>query len=120
MAEASFSSIANGRALASDLRSIRDRWGGRIQARSDAAAWKVVDILMAQPVIDSPTVQERLGIPAMSANRAIERLVKDRVLKEVTGRYRDRVYEAKEVLLALDGFAARGGRRARTPAAAGR
>jgi Fic family protein len=117
MAEASFSSIANGRALVSDLRSVRDRWGERIQARSDAAAWKVVDILMAQPVIDSPTVHERLGIPVMSANRAIERLVKDRVLKEVTGRYRNRVYEAKEVLLALDGFAARGGRRARTPAA---
>jgi hypothetical protein len=74
---------------------------------------------MAQPVIGSPTVQERLGIPVMSANRAIERLVKDRVLNEVTGRHRDRVYEAKEVLLALDGFAARGGRRARTTAAAG-
>ena len=120
MAEASFSSIANGRALVPDLRSVRDRWGERIQARSDAAAWKVVDILMAQPVIDSPAVQVRLGIPAMSANRAIERLVKDGVLKEVTGRYRDRVYEAKEVLLALDGFAARGGRRARATAAAGR
>jgi len=119
MAEASLSSIANGRALASDLRSVRDRWGERIQARSDAAAWKVVDILMAQPVIGSPTVQERLGIPVMSANRAIERLVEDRVLNEVTGRHRDRVYEAKEVLLALDGFAARGGRRARTTAAAG-
>ena len=120
MAEASFSSIANGRALVSDLRSTRDGWRERIQARSDAAAWKVADILMAQPVIDSPTVQERLGIPVMSANRAIERLVKDRVLKEVTGRHRDRVYEAKEVLLALDGFAARGSRRARTTAAAGR
>ncbi|HXR21704.1 MAG TPA: Fic family protein [Acidimicrobiales bacterium] len=112
MAEASFSSIANGRALVSDLRSVRDHWGERIHARSDAAAWKVVDILMAQPVIDSPAVQERLGIPVMSANRAIERLVRDRVLKEVTGRYRDRVYEAKEVLVALDGFAARGSRRA--------
>jgi Fic family protein len=114
MAEASFSSIANGRELVSDLRSVRDGWGERIQARSDAAAWKVVEILMVQPVINSPTVQERLGIPAISANRAIERLVKDGVLKEVSGRYRDRVYEAKEVLLALDGFAARGGRRATT------
>ena len=51
--------------------------------------------------------------------RAIERLVKDGVLKEVTGRYRDRVYEAKEVLLALDAFAARGGRRTRGTAATG-
>ena len=108
MAEATFSSIAKGRALVPDLRSIRDRWGEHIQARSDAAAWKVADILMAQPVIDSPAVQERLGIPAMSANRAIERLVKNGVLKEFTGRYRDRVYEAKEVLLALDGFAGTG------------
>jgi Fic family protein len=113
MAEASFSSIANGRTLVSDLRRIREGWGDRVQARSDAAAWKVADMLMAQPVIDSLAVQELLGIPAMSANRAIERLVDDGVLNEVTGRYRDRIYEAKEVLLALDGFAARGGRRAR-------
>jgi Fic family protein len=113
IADASFSSIANGRVLVSDLRSIRDRWGERIQARSDAAAWKVADILIAQPVVDSPLVQKRLGVPAMSANRAIERLVTDGVLKEVTGRYRDRIYEAKEVLVALDGFAVRGGRRAR-------
>ena len=74
---------------------------------------------MPQPVIDSSAAQKRLGIPAMSANRAIERLVKDGILKEVTGRYRDRLYEAKEVLLALDSFAARAGRRARTTAAAG-
>jgi Fic family protein len=112
-AEASFSSIANGRTLVSDLRSIREGWGDRVQARSDAAAWKVADMLIAQPIIDSLAVQELLGIPAMSANRAIERLVDDGVVKEVTGRYRDRIYEAKEVLLALDGFAARGGRRAR-------
>jgi Fic family protein len=113
IADASFSSTANGRVLVSDLRSIRVRWGERIRARSDAAAWKVADILIAQPVVDSPLVQERLGVPAMSANRAIERLVTDGVLKEVTGRRRDRIYEAKEVLVALDGFAVRGGRRAR-------
>ena len=61
----------------------------------------------------------RLGVPAMSASRAIERLVKGGVLKEVTGRNWNRVYEAKEVLLALGGFAARGGRRATQPALAG-
>lgn len=120
MAEASFSSIANGRTLVSDLRSIRARWGERIQARSGAGAWKVADILMTQPVIGSPALQERLGIPAMSANRAIDRLLKDGVLEEVTGRYRDRVYEAKEVLLALDSFAVRAGRRARGTAVVSR
>lgn len=118
MAEASFSSITNGRMLVSDLRSIRRAWDERIQARSDAAAWKVADILVAQPVVDSAAVRGRLGISTMSANRAIERLVKDGVLREVTGRYRDRVFEAKEVLLALDGFAARGGRRAKGTTAA--
>jgi Fic family protein len=117
MAEASFSSISNGRTLVSDLRSIREGWRQHIHARSDATAWKVADILIAQPVINSPAVQERLAVPAMSANRAIERLVEDGVLKEVTGRYRDRAYEAREVLLALDGFATRAGRRARAAAA---
>lgn len=113
IADASFSSIANGRELVSELRTIRERWGDRVRARSDAAAWKVADVLIAQPVIDSPTVQERLAIPAMSANRAIDRLVRDGVLDEVTGRRRDRLYEAREVLVALDGFAARAGRRTR-------
>ena len=72
--------------------------------------------MIALPVINSLAVQERLGVPAMTANRAIERLVKDGVLREVTGRYRDRAYEAREVLLALDGFATRAGRRARAAA----
>jgi len=68
MAEASFSSIANARALVSDLRSVRDRWGERIQAGPTQPHGKSLNILMAQPVIDSPAVQERLGIPVMSAN----------------------------------------------------
>ena len=40
----------------------------------------------------------------------------DGVLKEVTGRYRNRIYEAKEVLVALDGFAVRRSRRVRATA----
>jgi Fic family protein len=114
MAEASFSAIGNGRQLVSDLRSTRQSWNSRITARSDASAWRVADLLLQRPVIDSPTVMSALRVPAMTADRSIAALVKAGVLSKVSGRSRNRKYATTEVLAALDAFAARGGRRQRS------
>ncbi len=111
IAQASFSAIGNGRQLVDDLRSTRRSWNSTIAARSDATAWKVADVLLQQPVIDSPTVMATLGVPAMTADRAISTLVEAGVLSKVSGNYRNRKYAANEVLAALDAFATRSGRR---------
>ena len=111
MATATFAAIANGRRLAGDLEGLRAAWSSRVTARHDAAVWRLADLLLRQPVIDSPTAQHALGLSAPAVNNGIEQLVRADVLTQVSGRDRNRKWAAAEVLAALDAFAARAGRR---------
>lgn len=111
MAEASFTAIANGRQLVADLRKIRDRWREAIHARRDAAAWRLADLLLRRPIIDAATAQAELGTTSANTHRALRQLVDAGVITEFSGRRRARLWQAGEVLSALDDFAARAGRR---------
>ncbi|MBA3488158.1 MAG: Fic family protein [Longispora sp.] len=113
LAEASFLAIANGRQLASELRSIRAGWEEKIRARRGASAWRLADILVRQPVVDAVTVATQFGVTTTNAMRAITPLVEAGILTEFTGFARNRMWQSREVLTALDAFAARAGRRAR-------
>lgn len=72
---------------------------------------RAVDLLLNQPVVDSPMLQQELGVSDTVALAAIKRLVDAGVLTKVSGRVRNRRYAATEVLANLDAFAARAGRR---------
>jgi Fic family protein len=111
LAEASFSATANGRELAAELRTIRAGWDKRIDARRGAAAWRVADLLLRQPVVDAAVVATELRLASQNAQRAIIPLVDAGVLDEFTGFHRNRMWQSREVLSALDAFAARAGRR---------
>jgi len=111
LASASFEATANGRRLVADLRTIRAGWDDTVTARRDSAAWRVADLLLRQPVIDAVVVARVLGIEARNAQRAIAPLAEAGVLTEFTGFKRNRMWQAREVLTALDDFAARAGRR---------
>ena len=74
IADASFRAVDNGRTLASDLAAIREGWNERITVRRGAAAHRLADLLVRQPVVDSPLVQRELGVAATNANTAIEHL----------------------------------------------
>ncbi|WP_278312428.1 Fic family protein [Lolliginicoccus levis] len=112
-ADAAFAATANGRALVADLRAIRDRWGTAIAARRGASAWRLADLLLRQPVVDAGTVAAELGIAPQNALRAIGPLVDAGVLTEFTAQQRNRMWQARDVLGAIDEFADRAGRRAR-------
>lgn len=111
LAEASFAAVANGRQLVADLQDIRDRWRDVIAARRDAVAWRLADLLLRQPVIDAAAVQSELDATSANAHRAIRQLTDAGVISEFSGRRRRRLWQASEVLTALDDFAARSGRR---------
>ena len=66
---------------------------------------------MRQPVVDAELVQRELAATSANAQRAIRQLAEAGVLTEFSGRRRDRMWQAREVLSALDAFAARAGRR---------
>jgi Fic family protein len=112
VAEASYAAVTNGRQLVADLRAVRQEWQSRVRVRRDATAWRVADLLLRHPVINAGLVSDELGIAAPNVYRTIEPLVTAEVLTS-SGRQRDRVWHAREVLLAVDAFAARAGRRSR-------
>ena len=110
-AEATFRATMNGRQLVTELNDIRTRWDAVVHARRGARAWQLADLLLRQPVVDLSTVAANLGVAPANAQRAISPLVDAGVLIEFTGYRRNRMWQAAEVLSALDDFAARAGRR---------
>ncbi|MDQ7908953.1 helix-turn-helix domain-containing protein [Phytohabitans sp. ZYX-F-186] len=111
MSNASFLAIANGRRLVIELREIRNGWRGRVSARRDSRVWQVVDLLMRHPVVNAGLLAGELGVADRNVYRYIEPLERAGVLTEFTDRRRHRAWRSPEILTALDGFAARAGRR---------
>ena len=113
LAEASFAATANGRELVTELRAVRTSWDDKVKARRGAAAWTLADVLLRRPVVDAASVAAELGVTPQNAQRAIAPLVESGILTEFTGFKRNRMWQSREVLSALDEFAARAGRRGR-------
>lgn len=113
VAEAAYAAVDNGRRLIADLHQVRDGWNSRVRARRDAAAWRIADLLIRQPVVNVALISRELGIAAPNVYRALAPLVEAEVVTS-SGRQRDRVWRSAEVLRAVDAFARRAGRRRRT------
>ena len=112
LADASLVAITNGRQLVTELRAIRASWNDKIKARGGAAAWRLADLLVRQPVVDAPVIAAELGLVPQNVQRVLAPLVDAGVLTEFTGFKRNRMWQATEILTVLDDFAARAGRRA--------
>ncbi|WAX58329.1 Fic family protein [Jatrophihabitans cynanchi] len=107
LANATFAAINNGRTLVDELHTVRATWDDVITARRGATAWRLADMLLSQPVVDSPLLQRQLGVTAPAALGAIEQFVETDLLVKVSGRQRYRRYCAPRVLEALDTVADR-------------
>ena len=110
---AAFVAIENGGQLVEELRAIRGEWDEEIKARRGTIAWRIADLLLRHPVVNTAFIATELGIAVPNVYRALGPLVDAGVLVESTGKRRDQVWRAPEVLRALDQSAARAGRRAR-------
>lgn len=111
VAEAAVSAAINGRILAAEITAIHEDWTGRITARRGAAAWLLADRLFAQPVVNADWARDAVGLSDRTARNAIDSLVAAGVLTESSAAKRNRVWQAGDVLAAMDAFAARAGRR---------
>ena len=110
-AAAALHAVEHGRALVADLRAVRQRGDSAVKAREGAAAWRVVDLLLRQPVLDVDTVSREVGVSPVNAAKALATLADAGVVVEFSGRRRGRRWQAPEVISALDEFARRAGRR---------
>jgi Fic family protein len=112
-ATASFRAIENGRQLLGELQGHQERWRSTLKGtRKDAAAWRALDLVMQQPVVDAKDLQTHLAVSEPAANAAISRLVDAGVLSRANAGLRFRKWVADDVATSLDAFAARAGRRA--------
>ncbi|MFL7792445.1 MAG: Fic family protein, partial [Anaerolineae bacterium] len=89
---------------ASQLQILHARYHQRFQTmRAAARLLQVVDLFFIRPILGIPQVAEALGVSHQSAGRYVEALEAEGVLREITGRARNRVYRADEVLQAIEG-----------------
>ena len=109
--DASFAAVGNGRELVQDLKRIRASWDERIKARRGAHAWRLADLLLLHPVLNSETIATSLGIAASNVYAPIEPLLSAGILTPANDRRRGQIWRSNEVLAALDAFAVRAGRR---------
>ncbi|WP_318843148.1 Fic family protein [Myceligenerans pegani] len=111
VADAALAATANGRKLSQDILDIREAWRSQLAVRSDSAAWRLVDELFAQPVVNADYVASTLDVSDRSARNAIDALEKVEILVPARSAKRHQVWQAVSVLTAMDAFAARAGRR---------
>ncbi len=111
ISRASMLAIDNGRELIEQLVDIRAGWTAQIKARSDAAVWRLPELLMRHPVVNNETVRRELGLSDVAAQRAIDTLTGIGALAATKSGSRNRLWHSPEILQALDDFSARAGRR---------
>lgn len=104
---ASFAAIHNGKQLVADIQTIATEWDKLVTARSDSSIHLVKAYLLRQPVVNAKIVASELGISEVAAQNAIDRLVDTGVLTKISAGNRNRIWQAPEILTALDMFGER-------------
>lgn len=107
-ADASRYAATTGRDLVDELARQVDRSrAALVGVRSDSVAWKIVPLLVGQPVVNTRYLVDQLGRSDVSVVRALETLAARDILTERTGFSRNRVWEHRGVLNTLDAYADR-------------
>ncbi|HTT59293.1 MAG TPA: Fic family protein [Acidimicrobiales bacterium] len=81
-----------------EVKSLQEVWRDRLRAsskvRSDAAAWKLIDYMPAQPIVTLATAVQSINRTKPAVNGAIDQLVLAGVLKPLSQGRRNREWEA--------------------------
>jgi Fic family protein len=78
---------------------LRQRYREKLQAaRASALLLQLVDELCTVPAIDIANAAKKLNVTPRSAQLNVDKLIHAGILKEVTGRQRNRVFVAQEII----------------------
>ena len=77
----------------------RERVG---EKRTSAHLLTLLDSLFSRPIVSVKTTAQQLKVTPKSAQQHIDRLIGHGILSEVTGKQRNRIYTAPEILKILD------------------
>lgn len=110
-AEAAFRAVDNSTRLVADLRGIRQSWNSKLTARKNSNAWKLLDILIEHPVLNSATAAEELGVAQPNIYPPLKALVDAGIAKSKAEHGLGPFWRSDEILTVIDAFAERAGRR---------
>jgi Fic family protein len=105
--EAAISAVENGRTLAIELRDAQVEWRNKVSARTGSGASILLTHLLQQPVLNRQRVIDLLGTTPANAQLAIDKLVEAGVLTQIGDGKRNRIWQATDVVAALNSFAHR-------------
>jgi Fic family protein len=80
---------------------LRDKYKKKME-HATGRVHKLIDELCASPATTIQRVAEVLGITFRAASQIVEKLVTAQILVEITGRPRDRVFLAKEIVAVIE------------------
>lgn len=83
------------------LIALPERWRARLDVRMGSASERGLALLVRQPVLTANTLAASLDVSFPAANKALETWVGAGIVRERSGRARDRVFAAEEVLAIL-------------------
>ncbi|WP_448810623.1 Fic family protein [Agromyces bauzanensis] len=110
-ADAALRAVANTRELVAEMDGIRSSWNKRLTARRSSNAWRLLDVLMRRPVVDSATAAAALGVQQPNVYPPLRALVDAGILKSKAEHRLGPFWRSDELLAAIDRFAERAGRR---------
>ncbi len=88
---------------AAQLVALRNEWANHCQtARTSALLVKLIDDLFRNPFVTLARAVTLLDVTPQSAQSAIERLIGMNILRETTGRKRNRIYVARRIIEILE------------------
>ena len=88
--------------LADAILALRERWTDRLEtAGATRNAQRLADLVLEYAAVSAKTVELRLGVANPTAYATISTLQSEGILREITGRPRNRIYASDELLSLL-------------------
>jgi Fic family protein len=85
------------------LQTLRSDYRSRLAAeRAAKSLLRAMDVVLERPVLSIRQMEAALGVPYRSAQRHIEKLEQLGILREITGRARNRIYQSDAILEVID------------------
>lgn len=84
------------------IKALPDEWAAELRPRAGSAVAALIPAFYDHPVMAAAEIEQRSGASEQQTYRAITQLTEARFIQEITGRKRDRVWAAAELLAELD------------------
>lgn len=87
-----------------EIQNIKESWIQKINARSDAFIWKIIDEIISQPVIDVSYLVQKFNMNDQAVRNNVEILLNQNILSKINNAKRNVVYFSKEIIDVIDAF----------------